>query len=551
MTTAPDPSLPAEPADVQQTGPAGRGLVGRALVLLALAVIEIPFLAFLFNPLAVNVTDETWLAARAVLREAAPGFLFFLLAAALIFTPRARALANEWAAAARSHGWRAPLIANLSLFFLLMLATPILNAPAPDAPPWGAAILWTAGAGLMGVFLLLAAAPADWLCRFIRREWPALALSAGAAGMIVAAFVLSRQSWNLLSEATFQFSAAILRLYEADVMVDPARRILGAGGFKVSIAAACSGYEGVGMVATFLGVYLWIFRRELKFPNAWLLLPIGVVAIWVLNGVRIAFLVTLGAHVSPDVAVTGFHSQAGWMMFLIVTVGLMIASHRCSFFHRHAGAAPDKNAGALAVALLAPFLATTAAGIVAAAFSGTGQPLYALKVLAGVAALALCWRAYSRSDWAPSLEGTLIGLAVGAAWIATDPHRGEVSQTKLWLDGLAPGLAALWIFARLIGTILIAPIAEELAFRGYVHRKLLARHVEEAPPARFSWLAFIASSVLFGAIHERWLAGALAGAAFALALYRSGRLGGAVSAHVTANALIAFWALAAGQWTLL
>ncbi|MEQ8935648.1 MAG: exosortase E/protease, VPEID-CTERM system, partial [Amphiplicatus sp.] len=453
--------------------------------------------------------------------------------------------------AARDHSWRAPLIANLALFGLLALATPLLNTPSPDSPPWGLASLWAAGVGLMSAFLLLAAAPASWLGRFIGREWPALALAAGAAAMIVVAFVLSRQSWNMLSEATFQFSAAILRLYESDVVVEPARRVLGAGGFKVSIAAACSGYEGVGMVATFLSVYLWIFRRELKFPNAWLLLPIGVVAIWVLNGVRIAFLVTLGAHVSKDIAVTGFHSQAGWMMFLIVTIGLMIASHRSSFFHRQAGVAPDKSAGALAVALLAPFLATTAAGIVAEAFSGAGQPLYGLKVFAGGAALCLCWRAYRRADWTPSLEGIVIGLAVGAAWIVTDPHRGEISQTKAWLDGLAPGVALLWIAARLIGTILIAPLAEEFAFRGYLHRKLLARHVEDAPAAQFSWLVFLASSALFGALHERWLAGALAGAAFALALYRSGKLGGAVAAHVTANALIALWALAASQWTLL
>jgi len=34
-------------------------------------------------------------------------------------------------------------------------------------------------------------------------------------------------------------------------------------------------------------------------------------------------ILSLGAHVSPEVAVSGFHSQGGWIAFLFVTVGIM------------------------------------------------------------------------------------------------------------------------------------------------------------------------------------------------------------------------------------
>ena len=104
---------------------------------------------------------------------------------------------------------------------------------------------------------------------------------------------------------------------------------------------------------------------------------------------------------------------------------------------------------------------------------------------------------------------------------------------------------------RVIGFVLIVPIAEELVFRGYLHRALVSRRFDEAQPAQFGWAAFIFTSLLFGAMHGRWLAGALAGAAFAFALYRSKSLTGPIVAHAAANGAIALWAIAMRDWALL
>jgi len=52
-------------------------------------------------------------------------------------------------------------------------------------------------------------------------------------------------------------------------------------------------------------------------------------------------------------------------------------------------------------------------------------------------------------------------------------------------------------------------------------------------------------------MHGRWVAGALAGAVFALTLYRSKSLSGPIAAHVAANGLIAGYALAFERWELL
>ena len=67
-----------------------------------------------------------------------------------------------------------------------------------------------------------------------------------------------------------------------------------------------------------------------------------------------------------------------------------------------------------------------------------------------------------------------------------------------------------------------------VAFRGYLIRKLVSPAFETVRPGHFTWLSFVASSVLFGALHGRWLAGTLAGMAYAAALYRRGHVEEAV-----------------------
>ncbi len=535
-------------------------MILRGALILTLALIELPVLAFLYDPMTINATDPRWLTAREWLREMVPAAIFFGVALGVLLTPQRRALLADWRSAAARRGWAPWTLANLIGFAVLAVATVAFNAygASLSKPPWALFGLWSVGVIGLYVPLALALAPIPFFVRLIDREKWIFTLAGGAAGFVTGASVLSRQSWNFLSEATFQVSAFILSLYEKDVFVDPARRLLGADGFIVSIAAACSGYEGIGLVTVFLTIYLWVFRAALRFPGVYLILPAGIAAIWILNSVRIAALISLGAHASPEVAIAGFHSQAGWMMFLIVTIGIMLATHHIGFFRNetaHASDAVPAPAFREAMFLLTPFLAMTAAGIVAAAFTADGYWLYSLRVIAIGAALVAGWRFYRNLALPENLrayaEPALIGAGVGIAWIASDPGRGEASDLGIWLAGMPAAMAAFWIVMRTIGTILLVPIAEELAFRGYLHRKLIADRFEAVAEGAFTWKAFVISSVLFAALHDRWLAGGLAGAAFALALYRSGKVSGAIIALMSANAVIAFWAIAFGQWSLL
>ncbi len=107
-----------------------------------------------------------------------------------------------------------------------------------------------------------------------------------------------------------------------------------------------------------------------------------------------------------------------------------------------------------------------------------------------------------------------------------------------------------WLVFRVIGSVVKAPLAEELAFRGYLTRRLIAADFQDVPLCRFTWLFFLVSSAPFGAVHGRWLAGMLAGMLYTIALYRRRELADAVVAHATTNALLTAYVLATGSWSL-
>jgi uncharacterized protein len=82
-------------------------------------------------------------------------------------------------------------------------------------------------------------------------------------------------------------------------------------------------------------------------------------------------------------------------------------------------------------------------------------------------------------------------------------------------------------------------------------RRLSNPDFETVPFQRVRWPALLTTAILFGFAHGAlWLPGIAAGLAFGAVLVRSGRIGEAVAAHVTANALIAASVLGGKQWQL-
>src|SRR5262249_37590008 len=104
--------------------------------------------------------------------------------------------------------------------------------------------------------------------------------------------------------------------------------------FSIQIAPSCSGVEGFALISLFLMCYFYAFKEHLRFPNVWVLLPLGLFFSWGLNVVRIAVLFLIGINGNSELAVKGFHGHAGWLTFVILAFVLIGVSTWVPWFQR-------------------------------------------------------------------------------------------------------------------------------------------------------------------------------------------------------------------------
>jgi exosortase E/protease (VPEID-CTERM system) len=481
--------------------------------------------------------------------------LFELAAAVLIVSllvQKRRAFARREAISAAAIPGRFLLAAHLLAFAAFWILTIVLfgSSWARLQSPGIWLLTWSVCGGAMIATWAFRAFPSVWRSPAVRGILESIAIGVAVATLAASAGWLTAQFWRSTAAATLAIVDQILRLFDPAPVRDASRYIIGTSKFQVFIAPGCSGYEGIGLSFVFLLVYLWLYRDELRFPRSLLLFPIAAVLVWCLNAVRIAALILIGDRISPSIALGGFHSQAGWLTFNAICLGLAVVTHRSSWFRteRAIDSASIRSEWNPAAAHLAPLLALVATTMIAAAISSGFDAFYPVRFAAVLIAVWLCRsdRAIGRIQW--SWYAVLIGAAVYAIWIALEPRGGSNVDP---LPAAWPRYAAIgWIAFRVLGSVVTVPIAEELAFRGFLIRRLIDSDFESVPAGKLTPYSLVISSVLFGLLHGRWIAGIAAGGAYALVYRRRGKIGDAILAHAVSNALIAAQVLLVGDWRL-
>jgi exosortase E/protease (VPEID-CTERM system) len=527
-----------------------------------LCLITVPIIEFIW----ISSRFESWLFAQSTHWLALPftytGDLLrigiaFIGVFFLIISPHSKLIRRTLKRETRYHCWWIWLLLQILAFSCLIAISPSLRYPShfvppdfvPPAPAWVASWLTLAVVAL-GLWMI-AIAPVRFWMQLVCREYLPLLMGIFAATVVWIFSSFAQELWEPLAELTLRFVQPLLHIMYADSFYQPYQSILGTPDFQVRIDPACSGYEGIALVSVFLAVYLWLFRHQLRFPQVLLLFPLGIIAIWLANVLRIVVLIVIGSSISPEIAISGFHRQAGWIGFTCVALGLIFLSHRSRYFTTQQRGFESTDVSSPAVPLLVPFVVLMATSMLTAAFSDTFDALYPLRVMV-VAGVLWCFRStYLRFSWSWSWPAVAIGVAVFLMWVAFAPNANpDNSNLANALAELPYWIAVLWLIFRALGSAITVPLAEELAFRGYLLRKLIAWDFEKVSFKQFTWFSFLLSSLLFGLLHGRWLAGTLAGMAYALAVYRRGQLSDAIVAHMTTNALLAVYVLIMGKWSL-
>ncbi len=448
--------------------------------------------------------------------------------------------------------------AHAGAFGAFVVGTHLLvTMEAPSALHAG---LWILAAPAVPVVTWWVARPRVRLRPVLIRAAPAIGLGVGIAVFVWGMGMLSSALWHALYPIVLIPVHALLKATLTDVVYEPGLQNVGTTRFLVNVAPVCSGLEGLGLLVS-LAVLILVFYR----PAGWswrhgaLFILAAAFLSWFANVVRICTLVAIGDAGFEKVAIGGFHSKAGWLLYALVGIGMLWFVARRD---RAPGGRPRETAEGASTpgrsvpavgadVFVGPVLIFTATGLLTSlATETTFDPLYGLRAIAGAVALFGAYRigrrrGFALSDPGPSgapLVAILIGISTYGVWLMLAP--GPLSPAvQRGLAGLSADAAAVWVMLRLFGHVCVVPWVEELAFRGYLMRRLSDADFVRVPYARLEFFPVVLSAVAFGALHQAFVAGAVAGIMFALAQSYGRRVQDAVIAHATTNALLAVHAI--------
>ena len=533
----------------------GRQLQSLPFRLLLLAILFV-FEKSLLNTFVDFASAQTAEGLGAVVRNAQHLVFRFLVtfavAAALLAYVRA---GNRWnnslgpqLSAPLSFVWST---VHLVLFATLIALSRDLYRPGAISLSFAAVVgLWSlvASAAMLAAFRAVAPWP-NWRQAAVGlgRIW----IYAFIAGVASAAMMQwSERLWQPTARLTFLLVSGLLHPMVPALIADPTTLILRAPHFAVQIAEVCSGLEGVGLMLVFCCAWLLFFRKEYRFPRALWLIPIGLLLVFLLNVLRIAIFVLIGNGGYPEVAIYGFHSQAGWIGFNLAAALVVVMSRRIAWWQSRP--AKERSAGENATAAyLMPFLAVIAAGILARSLSSGFEPWYGIRLIACLVFLYAYRRQLLQETWRFGWRGIAAGILGFAIWMAAARWILVPASAPAGFLALGPVQRIAWLTIRAAIAVLIVPVVEELAFRGYLMRRVDAVDFESIRYRRVSWIAIAVSSLVFGVAHGiMWFPGILVGGLYGVVLRHTGRIGEAIAAHAVTNALLVGCVLWSDQWQL-
>jgi uncharacterized protein len=211
------------------------------------------------------------------------------------------------------------------------------------------------------------------------------------------------------------------------------------------------------------------------------------------------------------------------------------------------------------LAYIGPFVAFVALLVVQRWFPAEAETLAYVRFVLAAAALAT----FSRGviQWRPLLPigSILLGTAVFVVWVAPDAlwpgYRHfwlfQNSFTGTASSSLPPSLKGntLFIVMRVVESVCVIPILEELFWRGWLMRWLIRQNFLTAPLGQYTPPSFWIVAVLFASEHgPYWEVGLIAGVAYNWWMVRTRSLADCIVAHAITNALLAAYVLFSDRW---
>jgi CAAX prenyl protease-like protein len=179
--------------------------------------------------------------------------------------------------------------------------------------------------------------------------------------------------------------------------------------------------------------------------------------------------------------------------------------------------------------------------------------LYPVKIVVVAGLLLLFWRQYDelravRISFGVVAASVLAGVLVFVLWINLNANWMVVGQSA-GFDPRDDG-RIVWslVFMRLAGAALVVPVMEELFWRSFLMRWIVAEDFEKVVPRQVKLKSFVVTVILFGVEHNLWFAGVVAGSVYSMLYMRTNSLWSAILAHGVTNGVLGLWIISTSNW---
>lgn len=203
---------------------------------------------------------------------------------------------------------------------------------------------------------------------------------------------------------------------------------------------------------------------------------------------------------------------------------------------------------------------------------------YVAKTILAGAAIVYFWKHYTRIRWDHWGLGVVVGIVGLVQWVGTEhlllnywPDYPKVTGTAWnpndpadpsWpfrpfatnADGSLVHFPSLWVawafvILRWAGAALVVPFMEELFWRDYLWRTILApANFKLAGIGEWAWVPFVGVALAFSTVHVQWITAIGWGLMIAGLLVWTKSLGACIVAHAVTNLLLGAYVLYTGEW---
>jgi CAAX prenyl protease-like protein len=210
------------------------------------------------------------------------------------------------------------------------------------------------------------------------------------------------------------------------------------------------------------------------------------------------------------------------------------------------------------VAYILPMVIFLAFVAAAAQWPGTFAIGYVVKTIATAAALIFLWPHFTKIRWNGLWLGVLVGLLGTFQWIGMQLFlQHHFAFFKPSPDAFNPLThfgnrteMIAFISVRMIGAVLVVPFMEELFWRDFLWRQVLAPNdFKLASVGEWAPAPLLIVSGLFATVHGNWWLTAIVWALMVGGLLvRTKSLGACIVAHAVTNLLLGIYVLRFHDW---